>query len=180
VEFTIHRYLASRFAWLTARAYPAVGEEELRLLDGWLTWLFLFDDQFDEGMVGKQAERIQAILDDHGAVFADPAVSSSGRPAAAALADLCRRMFAQVPESWRHRFTGHFARYFATYPWSVGNTALGRVPALDDYIEPRRHSGGMTMAIDLIELAEHIALPAARLATPEFQTLARATNDIVC
>jgi hypothetical protein len=180
-ESARRRYLASRFAWLTARAYPAVGGEELRLLDGWLTWLFLFDDQFDECLVGKEAERVQAILDDHRAILADPTVAPCHqRPAAAALADLCSRTFARASDLWRQRFTGHFARYFATYTWSVVNTALGRVPALDDYIERRRHSGGMTMAIDLIELAEHIALPAALLASPEFQTLARATNDVVC
>lgn len=38
----------------------------------------------------------------------------------------------------------------------------------------------MAIAIDLIDLAEHLRLPASLIASPAFDTLTRLTNDVVC
>ncbi len=179
-DTTMCRFLASRFAWLTARVYPLAGLEELKLLNDWAVWLLLFDDQFDEGLIRGQPAYIQSLLDGYRSIFIQPAGTALQSPAVEALGDLVQRTFVQMPGDWRARFTRHFNSYFDTFIWSVNNCALGIIPEIDVYIEQRRHSGGMALAIDLIDLAEHIRLPASLIASPAFDVLARLTNDIVC
>jgi Terpene synthase family 2, C-terminal metal binding len=179
-EDAIRHLSRSRFAWLTARVYPLAGLDELKLLNDWAIWLLLFDDQFDEGPAGKQPECVRSILNDYLAICSHPTTVVSPSPAAAALGDLCQRTFARMPDAWRQRFTEHFAQHLDAFNWTVSNTAQGHVPALEEYLEKRRHSGGLFLAIDLIELAEQIELTAEHLASPEFGTLACTTNDVVC
>ncbi len=179
-DAAMRRFLASRFSWLTARAYPSVGKEELKLLNDWLTWLFLFDDQFDEGLIIGQPSYIQTLLDGYSAIFTNPDAIVLQSPAAQALTDLVQRTFSQMPSVWQMRFAKHFKAYFDTYIWSVNNCTLATVPNLSDYIEKRRDSGSVYPAIDLIDLAEHVALPLSLMESPEFQRLMRITNDVVC
>src|ERR1700738_3622990 len=61
-EVARRRFVASRFAWLTARVYPTTGFEELALANDLIVWLFMLDDQFDDGLIGRQVEHTQAIL----------------------------------------------------------------------------------------------------------------------
>lgn len=176
----MRRFLGSRFAWLTARVYPLAGPEELKLLNDWAVWLLLFDDQFDEGPIRGQPAHIRSLLDGYREVFTQRAGTALQIPAVEALDDLVQRTFAQMPGDWRARFTRHFNSYFDTFIWSVNNCMLGIIPEIDVYIEQRRHSGGMAIAIDLIDLAEHIRLPASLIASPAFDVLTRLTNDVVC
>lgn len=179
-DSAIRRFLGSHFAGLAARAYPLVGLEELSLLSDWAAWLLLIDDQFDDGQAERGPEDIRSILDQYRAILAHPDAVPLQSPAAAALGELCQRTSVLVAESWWGRFSRHFAQHFDTYTWTAANRALRSVPDFDTYIEKRRHSGAMTMAIDLIEPAEHIVLPASLLASPEFKAMACITNDVVC
>lgn len=176
----IRRFLGSRFAWLSARAYPLADQEELELVNDWLSWMFLFDDSFDEGFFRKRAEQIPSILLEYTAILKSSNASVPSSPAAQALKNLCRRTFPRMSEPWRKRFTRHFVEYCDTYIWTVDNALQGRVPALEAYIEKRQQSGGMTLAIDLIELALREELPASFLASPEIEQLNCITNDVVC
>lgn len=179
-EAALHRFEASRFTWLAARAYPTAAQAELEVINDWLTWLFMFDDQFDEGLIGGRPEHLEALLACYVALFAGAEPGAVQSPAAAALVDLCRRTRSQMPGTWWARFAHHFSQYLGTYPWSVGNTARGAVPALAEYIERRRHSGGMYPAIDLIEFVLHRELPQELLEGSHFPLLSRLTNDVVC
>jgi Terpene synthase family 2, C-terminal metal binding len=179
-EAALHRFAASRFTWLAARAYPTAAQAELEVVNDWLTWLFMFDDQFDEGLIGGRPERLVALLESYAALFTAAEPGPGQSPAAAALVDLCRRTRSQMPGTWWARFASHFSQYLSTYPWSVGNTARGVVPALVEYLERRRHSGGMYPAIDLIEFVLHRELPQELLGGSHFPLLSRLTNDVVC
>src|SRR6202023_492136 len=148
--------------------------------NGWLSWLFLLDDQFDEGLIGGGPERLEPLLAGYVALFTDAEPGPAQRPAAAALVDLCQRTRSQMPGTWWARFAHHFSQYLGTYPWSVANTARGVFPARVEYIERRRHSGGMYPALDLIEFVMHRALPQELLEGPHFPLLTRLTNDVVC
>ncbi|MBE3559283.1 MAG: hypothetical protein IMW89_08665 [Ktedonobacteraceae bacterium] len=179
-EAAMRRFLASRFARLTARVYPTAGLEELQLLNDWLVWLFMFDDQFDDGLLGRQPEHIETVLNAYLAIFINPDSATPADPAAEALLDLYRRTFPRMPAVWQERYRQHFIKYFDTYNWTVRNRALGIVPDIASYVEKRRHSGGMTIGIDLIDFAEHIELPEQLLNSPQFEILNRTTNDVVC
>src|SRR5438105_3967396 len=92
----LRRFLASRFAWLTTRAYHSAGLEELKLMNDWLVWLFLFDDQFDDSQLGEQPKYLQALLNDYSAIITNPRAAFTPSPAAEAIADLCQRSFSHM------------------------------------------------------------------------------------
>jgi 5-epi-alpha-selinene synthase len=153
------RFLNSNFAWLTARAYATATLEDMQLLNDWMIWLFMFDDQFDDGLPGKQLQEIQSTVHEFIDICERPDVYTHQGPAAEALYDLYRRTLPQMAPAWRKRFTHHFIQYLETYNWTARNHLQGRVPDINAYLENRHHSGGMTVSIDLIELAGHLCLP---------------------
>jgi hypothetical protein len=177
-ESALRRFLAARFAWLTARAYPTVGEDELVLINEWLVWLFLFDDQFDDSPYAWQSEHIQQVLQVYISVVTH-AQRHKG-PAVEAFYDLCERSFQGMSLTWKTRLSFHLVHYFETYLWTAHNRAQGIVPDHKSYIARRQHSGGMTLAFDLIEFAHHIELPEELLRTEPFQILTSTTNNVVC
>ncbi|GAC1477920.1 MAG: hypothetical protein NVS2B12_32360 [Ktedonobacteraceae bacterium] len=177
-ESALRRFNAARFAWLTARVYPTAGLDELTLLNDWLVWLFLFDDQFDDSPYGQQPEYVATVI--NGYIDLLKKMDIPEGPAGGAFQDLWRRSLPGMSAAWQERFLEHLVAYFETYNWTVRNRALGRVPAMDDYIAVRQHSGGMTIGIDLIEFATHGELPTALLKSGAFQALASTTNNVVC
>jgi hypothetical protein len=179
-EAARRRFRASRFTWLSARLYPTAGLEELELLNAWMVWLFMFDDQFDDAPSAHTVDRVNSILDTYRAILVDPAASPPGDPAADALRDLCLRTYRRMPGWWRARYTRHVLRFLDTYTWTVTNHLTGVAPPLDVYLEKRRDNGAMQIAIDLIDLAEPAAPPESLRSGTPIETLARITNDVVC
>jgi hypothetical protein len=179
-ESARRRFLNSNFAWLTARAYSTAALEDMQLLNDWMIWLFMFDDQFDDGLPGKRLPEIQSTVREYIDICKRPDVITHQGPAAEALCDLYRRTLPQMAPAWRKRFIRHFIQYLETYNWTARNHLQGRVPDINAYLENRHHSGGMTVSIDLIELAGHLCLPEELLASRPFNRLSRATNAVVC
>lgn len=173
------RFHASKFGYLTARAYPVIGRDELLLLSSWNTWLFCLDDQSDESGFGRAPTTMKAIFDRFMAVLADaPAADDS--PLTRALVDLWARMTARSGPIWRDRFRASVAAYFASQVWEATNRAHGRIPAQDEYIRMRRITGALDTGIVLIDLAAHLTLPAEVRTSPLVTNLCDAANDIVC
>jgi 5-epi-alpha-selinene synthase len=179
-EAARRRFLNSNFAWLTARAYSTAALEDMQLLNDWMIWLFMFDDQFDDGLPGKRLEEIQSTVREYIEICENPDVISPRGPAAAAMCDLYRRTLPKMTLAWRQRFTRHFMQYLDTYNWTARNHLQGTIPDINAYLKNRHHSGGMTVSIDLIELAEHLYLPEELLMSQAFKRLSHATNAVVC
>lgn len=179
----IRRFDASRFAWLTARAYPLAGFTELALINDFLSWLFLLDDQFDDGTLGRQPERMQIIM--RGLIATLGAGSSTvasplDGPIAAGLRDLWQRTLPLTTLPWQERFLRHLLAYFDSYHWETLNRMQGLVPDIERYIEKRQDTGAMLLALDYIELTEHIIFPPELYASSQLQVLIRITNNAVC
>jgi 5-epi-alpha-selinene synthase len=179
-EAAIRRFRAAQYHRLSARTYPKAGLEELKLVNDWMVWLFMWDDQFDEAPAATPANQLDAILDGYRIILTNVATTSSQGPAANALQDLCRRTFWRMPPRWRSRFAQHCLQWLDSYAWTVNNCRLGIAPALDIYVEKRRHTGGMHLAFDLIDFSEHLGLPEPLRVSPPFEVLNRITNDLVC
>ncbi len=173
------RFSASRFGYLTARAYPAIGRDELLLLSSWNTWLFCLDDQADESGFGHDPAAMKAVFERFMAVLHDQAPTEES-PLTRALLDLWGRMTARSTPAWRDRFRASVAAYFASQIWEATNRATGTTPAPDDYIRMRRITGALDTGIVLIDLAAHVALPDAVRTSPLVVALCDAANDIVC
>src|SRR5436305_13588245 len=47
-EAARRRFHGTNLARFTARAYPTASLEDMKLLNDWMVWFFVFDDQFDD------------------------------------------------------------------------------------------------------------------------------------
>jgi hypothetical protein len=175
----VARFNASKFGYLTARAYPAIGRDELVLLSSWNTWLFCLDDQSDESGFGRDPVAMQAIFARFMALLhGQPALDAS--PLTRALVDLWARMSEGSNPAWRARFRYSVSAYFASQVWEATNRARRTIPGKDEYIRMRRITGALDTGIVLIDLAAHVMLPDAVRTSPLVTDLCDAANDVVC
>ena len=182
-EKALKRFNACRFAWLTDRVHPTANGPELTLVNEWLVWLFMLDDQFDDGSLRKQPERMQQIMREFAHSLSlsmpDQEVVSSSNPLSRALLDLWRRTYSCMHPLWRERFIQHFADYFASLYWEAQNRVSDSIPDLPTYITKRRDLAGMPIALDLAWLVEHIDLPQDVYVHPTVQILIETTSNVV-
>ncbi len=182
-ERAIQRFNASRFAWLAARVHARTNFEELALTNDFFTWLFMLDDQFDDSNSGRQPERMKVVVDRLLTVLGikrGENVEPLQGPVADALTDLWERARPLTTLRWQQRFAGHLRDYLDAYIWETGNRARGETPDVAIYIQKRQDAGAMHLALDYIDLAEHVELPPEIYEGTLIQALLLTINNIVC
>jgi hypothetical protein len=181
-EAARRRFAHADFAWFAAVTYPTTDEEGLCLIADWFAWLFLLDDQFDDGMVGRDPERVKELMGQMAAVLVHDGGPRTGRRPAIveALADLWRRTTPRSTPAWRHRFVGHIAEGGLAAFWEAENRVGGVVPDEAAYIVKRRHTGAIYVCMDLIEIAELAEVPARVYGDAAYQDALRSACDVVC
>ena len=179
-EAAYRRFCASKFGWLAARAYPLAGREALQIVSDWNAWLFLLDDQCDEGGIGTQPDRLRVLFAGLLAVLQEQPRAAQDGPLASSLRDLWQRMSARGTLAWKARFLRDAQDYFDACLWEAANRASGVTPTVQDYIAMRPLTGGLITDVDLIDLTEHIDLPAEVRASALVQRLTQMANNVVC
>ncbi|GAB1545485.1 hypothetical protein NUACC21_81610 [Scytonema sp. NUACC21] len=181
------RFMQANFAWFAASTYPSADLDNLALVSDWLAWLFLIDDQLDDGTAGRQLEQVREVLAELLCVLDYTGTSFSLSPpfarssiAIASLTDLCQRTFSQSTPIWRQRFFRHVSDCFASACWEAQNRVQGIIPNKILYIKQRRHTGAIYICLDLIEIVEHIDLPLYVYNSQVFQQTLEATSNVVC
>jgi hypothetical protein len=182
------RFARADFGWFASCVYPTADAQDLELVADWFALMFLYDDQLDDGDVGRNPELVNeinaaalGILMSPHAQAAAPAASGAARsPVVVSLADLWRRMDGRADDAWRSRFIGHIAHGAAAAHWEAQNRVAGIVPAEADYIEKRRHTGAIYVCMDLIDIVERILIPVDVYASRAFQAPLEAACDVVC
>jgi hypothetical protein len=168
-------------AVLAANCYPFAGQTELELAGDWCAWLFLFDDQGDEGAWGRQPDLWSRLV----APFlrlVDSACESpppGAAPLLAALHDLMRRTLPGMTGRWINRFQRHLTAFLDAYGYHAANFATDKVPDLQAFIVHRRDSGAMRIVLDLVEPTSHVELPADWLGSAELRALYDVAGDVV-
>jgi len=182
-EAATRRFNASRFAWLAARVHPRTNFEELALTSDFFTWLFMLDDQFDDSSFGRQPERMKGIVDRLLAILGidrgENAEPLQG-PVAEALRELWERALPLTSPQWQQRFIYHLRDYLDAYIWETGLRARRETPGVALYIKKRQDAGAMHLALDYIDLAEHVDLPPEIYESTLVQALLLITNNVVC
>ena len=113
-EQAFRRFSIARFAWAAARSYPDTDLVELAWVNDWLVWLFMFDDQFDDGVLGADPRTMKPIMNELlNLLSTQPDLMKHRSPIAAALLDFWQREPGAMP-AWRARFKQHHADYFAS------------------------------------------------------------------
>ncbi|GII77557.1 hypothetical protein Sru01_25390 [Sphaerisporangium rufum] len=178
------RFEHADFGWFAAVTYPTADQAGLHLIADWFAWLFLLDDQFDDGVFGRDPGRVETLMTQMAAVLGgdgDPAGRAEGVPAiVTALADLWHRTLPRAAPGWRDRFVDHIVAGGLAAAWEAENRARGVVPGEPAYIDKRRHTGAIYVCMDLIEIAERTPVPPPAYADAAYQQALRAACDVVC
>ncbi|ROQ62911.1 terpene synthase family protein [Streptomyces sp. 840.1] len=177
------RFEQADFGAFVGMVYPTADRENLDLVADWFVWLFLVDDQLDDGHLGRSPHRVRSVVETMRSV-----VEGGGRPsgeelpaAVVALVDLWDRTVPAAAPQWRRRFTYHLMTYLTTATtWEAGNRAEGVVPAEATYIEKRRHTGAIHVCMDLIEIVAGIEAPESIHNDSRFITALEASCNVVC
>jgi hypothetical protein len=164
-----------------ARAYPAAPREHLAVIADWNTWLFLLDDQFDEGQLGREPEALQDYCATTLAILRGQASPQPGAaPAFQALGDLARRLHALAAPLTVERLTCCLEQSFRASLWEARNRVCARVPGEEEYRRYRPLAGAVYCYLTLIEFAAQMLLPDAIYAHPAISRLTTLTNQIIC
>ncbi|WP_089157193.1 terpene synthase family protein [Micromonospora sp. NBS 11-29] len=180
-----HRLAGAHAAELAGRACPEASPTGLRLLTDLINWLFVVDDACDDDGLGADPTRLAptvatllAVLDRHGDPHA-PAPADAG-PLAVALDDLCRRARDAHRPALLLRLVGQLREYLLALLWEAANREHRRVPGVAEYVQMRRHTGGVRPSFTVTDLA-HPARPGpARRADPALAALDVLATDLVC
>ncbi len=179
-DTALERFAASKFGWLAARAYPDAGLDEACIVVDWNVWLFMLDDQCDEGGIGKDPDRLQAYFAILQAILRDPDVAPCPGPLEQSLRDVWQRMRARSTAAWQARFLRDAEDYFDACVWEAENRARGVVPTVADYIHYHPLTGALITDVDLIDVTEHLRWPDVARMHPVVQDLTAMANNVVC
>ncbi|SBT44593.1 terpene synthase family protein [Micromonospora auratinigra] len=181
----LRRLAAALPAELAGRACPDAPVERLRLLTDLISWLFVMDDACDEDGLGANPARLAptvatllAVLDRHGDPDAAPPADAG--PLGVALDDLCRRVRARQRPTVLLRLISQLREYLLALLWEAGNREHHRVPGVSEYVQMRRHTGGVRPSFTLTDLAYDGLPGAGRRADPALAALDVIAADLVC
>jgi Terpene synthase family 2, C-terminal metal binding len=179
-EKSAERMRRAGFEQLAARAFPQTRMAKVALFTEWLTWLFCFDDERDEGQLGSHVDELDQVWDDLLAALGGDA-EHQGTPARAievALVDLWYPTSSGMGPGWRRRFVDHLELHRLGVRREAENRATGRVPGLDEYPLLRRQTAGMFIW-DLVEAILEVEVPPELASTVEWTNLTAAVSDVV-
>ncbi|WP_406417627.1 terpene cyclase [Streptomyces sp. NBC_00873] len=179
------RFEQADFGAFVGMVYPTANEHNLDLVADWLVWLFLVDDQLDDGHLGRSPERVRDVVALMRSVVEGTATGplpDEDLPAAVvALADLWERTTPYAAAHWLRRFARHLVTYLTTTTtWEAGNRANGVVPSEETYIAKRRHTGATHVCTDLIEIVAGIEAPESIHSDPRFIVAVETSGNVVC
>ncbi|MFF4223826.1 hypothetical protein ACFYZH_13330 [Streptomyces abikoensis] len=143
---------------------PRTDREGAVIMAEWIIWLFLWDDIFDDGPLGRDPTALQDALLQIDRALAEPPGQPDDTltfPLARALADIWRALHARAPETVRKRFPASFRMYLRAMVDETNNRAAEVVPDLDTYLRLRRVNAATRSSLDLIEGLQGVDMPDA-------------------
>lgn len=173
------RFCASSFGAFAARVYPTAPREELMIASDWSAWLFMKDDQTDEGELGRRPEELAALHARFLAALEGERLTDRDVPLTHALAELGQRLHRKVTAEQMRLFIRAVRDYLATGVVETANRAAGIAPGVADYIHQRQFGGAVYTAFALIELCERMELPSAARGHRLVRRLARISNNVI-
>ncbi|MFC6020340.1 terpene synthase [Plantactinospora solaniradicis] len=182
----VRRLDRANAADLAGRACPDARPDQLRLLSDLFTWLFTFDDSCDDdglgqdpGQLGPVVGRLLDVLDLLGGPT-PPELAGVAGPTGAGLHDLCRRVRGQGSPRLLLRFADEMRDYLLALLWEAANRERDRTPPVAEYVQMRRHTGGVRPSFTLTDLAHGGPADATGRTGSEASTLDDLAADLVC
>ncbi len=124
-------------------------------------WFFAWDDRHDRDIAHRRGVSWSRLRDRlHETLEAPTGHLDDPDPLVGALGECLTRLFEPLSDAWGARFREHFHATIEAYDQEYRNRTTGRIPSVPEYIRLRRHTFGMWVWIDCLELAADCELPA--------------------
>lgn len=158
----------------TARYFPTAAPDLFVYLSQLMAWIFVNDDEFDDGRLGRDPDRCAA------AVAARTGVLDALVPAGAmerSLADLWSRLPQGRSRGWHATFRQDLKSFLHSYVVECNERQSGQWPGIDAYLAHRRDTAGTRWCADLMEVVVDADLPEDVRRRPAYQALKDAAAE---
>ncbi|RKK70496.1 hypothetical protein BFJ69_g11758 [Fusarium oxysporum] len=156
------------FAVFISIAAPDAPFDKLKTMCDWGNWVFPFDDMFDEGSLKSDPKRSQVVIDSLMADMLDKTYTKTKSAVVQAHDDIFRRVS-----------QGSTTGKFPQVDLDVDLTNSFSIPSIQEMLDTRRLSSGVTPLYHLIEYAHDIKLPDEVFENPIIQRLELLGADFV-
>ncbi|OTA61599.1 Presilphiperfolan-8-beta-ol synthase [Hypoxylon sp. EC38] len=169
-------YLASIWA-------PDADDVALRMMLDWNHWVFLFDDQFDEGHLKEDPAAAQEEVDGTMAIMEEdsPLINQEENPIRYLFQTCWLRLKQRASPELQQRYKEQHKRFFDQLVLQVQQMDRGEILSRDvqTYLEVRRGTIGAYPAIALAEYGQGICLPQSIFSHNSLQECMRVSADLV-
>ncbi|EXK49843.1 hypothetical protein FOMG_02323 [Fusarium oxysporum f. sp. melonis 26406] len=167
------------FAVFISIAAPDAPFDKLKTMCDWGNWVFPFDDMFDEGSLKSDPKRSQAVIDSLMADMLDKTYTRTKSAVVQAHDDIFRRVSQGSTAGARRRFALAMKQYTDGVVHHVKQFSTNSIPSIQEMLDTRRLSSGVTPLYHLIEYAHDIKLPDEVFQNPIIQRLELLGADFV-
>jgi epi-isozizaene synthase len=163
---------------LIAGYYVGAPLPVLTAINDFSLWFFVWDDRHDHDIRHRRSDSWSRLRDALHRALDDPRVDiRQAGPLVSAFADCVMRLCGTLSSRWTARFTEHFHATIDAYDQEFRNRIAGTIPAVEEYLALRRHTFGMWIWIDCLELAAECELPDQVRAAAPYQQAALASQE---
>ncbi|MEU5583426.1 hypothetical protein ABZ791_37965 [Streptomyces huasconensis] len=171
----------ARYGDFGAYATPTAPLPATELMAEFIAWLYLADDQLEEGNHGSGprwnavTEAVRAVLQSR-----PDCTPMASTPLIRALADLGERLHPYGSRAWQKRFHSHLLDAFEAAKEEIRYRDRATPPPLAAYVPLRRAAGAVLPCFDVSEACSGMELPDAVHNAAPYQEVLLAAVDIIC
>ncbi|KAH9218184.1 isoprenoid synthase domain-containing protein [Leptodontidium sp. 2 PMI_412] len=151
------------FAYFAAVTVPDSNKQGLRIVADWLNWVFVFDDQLDDGPLGVLEDEARHYIDCTLAMLEESTVDRNAvQPIQWVLRDIWNRvqLDSRCTLGAKQRWLEHMKEYLRALRSSIGFLPSANLEdTIDGYFEYRFHSIGVLVLFTWVEYACALDLP---------------------
>jgi Terpene synthase family 2, C-terminal metal binding len=167
----------ARFGDLASRAYPDASVDDRVLIAGWLMYVAVLDDQYDERHDLRAMRKTFRGMTDY--LRTGKRMRTRPGPLSHVLESLWQETAAPMPATWRLRFGDSMEMFLDGVRAEAAFRQADRRLSLDEYLELRRSTSACGLLFDLIQLSTHRPLADAVHYHPAVSAVRMTAIDVV-
>jgi epi-isozizaene synthase len=150
----------------------------LAAINDFSLWFFVWDDRHDRDIRHRRYGAWSRLRDALHLALDEPRRDlRQADPLVGAFSDCVVRLCGLLSGRWNTRFVTHFHATIDAYDREYQNRITGTVPTVEQYLALRRHTFGMWVWIDCLELAADFELPDLVRTSAPYQRAALASQE---
>ncbi|KAG9701279.1 terpenoid synthase, partial [Aureobasidium melanogenum] len=170
------------FPYFASVMLPDCAFPELEVCSKWMIWIFLFDDEFDNGCFRSDADAAEARLNKLRATMEDNACQHQADDMISIHLEIWiaikQKDSAKGRTSTQNRYRDAMNGYCDGVLHHVRSSSRQEVPAPEEYLEARKLSSGCEPLYALVEYAYGLELSDAQIYEPPIMSLRAASTKI--